>query len=325
MKLIYIIVNPKAGNGKCRRIWKEVDEQLAGLGISYEAFFTDYPGHGAVLALRAVELAAGRPAVIVAVGGDGTAHEVLNGIGDKRNISFAFIPGGSGNDFSRGFRLPPRANDALVEMLGLVEAKPAYVDCGSISINGGSRLFINSAGIGFDALVSKKANESVMKGFFNKLSLGKLVYVYILLKELFTYKRSTIELTIDGKRHVFEKVWFVTMSNQPYYGGGMIISPEASPNDGELDITVVHKLSKAKLLLVFMSVFGGKHIYFKEVRTFKGKEITFTSSPLLHIHADGEYLGMSSREKIKAIPGSVGVLSKRLMNENTQMRGEANG
>jgi len=325
MKLIYFIVNPKAGNGKCRHIWKAVDERLAGFGISYEVFFTEYPGHGAVLARIAVESAAGRQAVIAAVGGDGTAHEVLNGIGDKKNISFAFIPGGSGNDFSRGFHLPPRANDALVEMLGLVEAEPAYVDCGSISINGGSRFFINSAGIGFDALVSKKANESGMKGFFNRLSLGKLVYVFILLKELFTYKRSTIELTIDGRRHVFEKVWFVTVSNQPYYGGGMIISPEALPTDGELDITVVHKLSKIRLLLVFMSVFEGKHIYFKEVRTFKGKEITFISSPLLHIHADGEYLGRSSRERIKAIPKSVGILSKKLMNENIQMRGEANG
>lgn len=325
MKLIYFIVNPKAGNGKSRRIWHAVEEQLSGLGIPHEAFFTDYPGHAEVLARKVVESAAGRPAVIAAVGGDGTAHEVLNGIGGKSNISFAFIPGGSGNDFSRGFRLPQRPNDALAELLGLAEAEPAYVDCGSISINGRSRLFINSAGIGFDALVSKKANESGMKGFFNRLSLGKLVYVYILLRELFTYKRSAIELTIDGVRHDFEMVWFVTVSNQPYYGGGMIISPEAIPNDGELNITVVHKLSKARLLLVFMSVFQGKHIYFKEVRTFKGKKIAFTSSPLLHIHADGEYLGRSSRERIKAIPGSVGILSKRLINENIQMRGEANG
>ncbi|WP_118920909.1 diacylglycerol/lipid kinase family protein [Neobacillus notoginsengisoli] len=325
MKKIYFIVNPKAGNGKCQRVWESVEKKLAELQVSYEAFFTHDQGHATELARKAAKLAGGRQAIIAAVGGDGTAHEVLNGIENRENIAFAFIAGGSGNDFSRGFQLPARPIDALEEILGLAETDPAYADCGSISIKGGSRLFINSAGIGFDALVSKKANETGMKGIFNRLSLGKLVYVYVLLKELFTYERGTVEVTADGLRHIFDETWFVTVSNQPFYGGGMIISPEAVPDDGELNITVVHKLSKVRLLLVFMSVFSGKHIYFKEVHTFKGREISFDSSPLLHIHADGEYLGRSSWGKIKAVPGRTRILSKKLLKKDLQMGGEANG
>src|SRR5574342_31266 len=103
-----------------------------------------------------------------------------------------------------------------------------------------------------------------MKALLNKLSLGRIVYVYFLLKKLFTYKTSTIDLSIDGKKHIFEQTWFVTVSNQPYYGGGVEIAPAAEPDDGLLNIAVVHQLSRLKLLLVFISVFWGRHIHFKE-------------------------------------------------------------
>ncbi|WP_316571008.1 diacylglycerol kinase family lipid kinase [Neobacillus sp. YIM B06451] len=325
MKAFYFIVNPEAGNGKCRAVWEKTEQKLESLHIPYHAFFTEYPGHAIELARTAARLANGKQAVVVAVGGDGTAHEVLNGLGAYATSGFGFIPAGSGNDFSRGFRIPADPMGALDLLLGIRDKNLSDTDCGSLTINGEKHLFINSSGAGFDALVSKKANESRMKILFNRLSLGKLVYVYVLLKELALYHRTAVRVTIDGNAHDFKETWFVTISNQPYYGGGMIISPGALTDDGELNVTVVHNLSKAKLLLVFLSVFWGKHTSFKEVHMFRGKEISIQSSSPIPIHADGEYIGMANSGELNAIPKAVRLSAMGGQEIDLTQRGEVNG
>lgn len=323
MKTFYFIVNPEAGNGKCRAIWKMAEQKLQSLKIPFHVFFTGYPGHAIELSRFAAKMADGQEAVIAAVGGDGTAHEVLNGIGPYSAAAFGFIPAGSGNDFSRGYKVPADPMEALGNLIGRGDGTSLYTDCGALSSDGKNLLFINNAGVGFDAFVSKKANESRVKGLFNRLSLGKLVYVYCLLRELASYERTDIQVTIDGNAHEFQDAWFVTVSNQPYYGGGMIVSPGALPDDGELDVTVVHKLSRGKLLLVFMSVFWGKHTSFKEVHMFRGKEITVQPSSPIHIHADGEYIGMAKSGGLKAVPKAVRLAGTAW--KEIEERGEANG
>ncbi|OCA91577.1 diacylglycerol kinase [Bacillus sp. FJAT-27225] len=323
MRKYYFIVNPKAGNGKCIKKWRKLEERLLSLQVHYKVYYSKWPGHAMELAKKIAEDHAGKPIVLIAVGGDGTAHEVLNGIGTHPSITFSFIPGGSGNDFSRGFSLPREAGAALDDLIGKSAQDAEVFDCGRVSFpDSRNRLFINNMGVGFDALVSRKANESRMKALFNRLSLGRLVYVYILLKELTSYKLKTIELTIDGNRHIYEQTWFVTVSNQPFYGGGMIISPAADTSDGILDITVVHRLSRAKLLLVFMSVFWGKHIYFKEVHTFKGRNIAISSSSPVDVHTDGEYIGRTQLANARVLPGAFKILSKL---REQLIGGEANG
>ncbi|WP_082306932.1 diacylglycerol/lipid kinase family protein [Bacillus sp. FJAT-27245] len=325
MKIFYFIVNPKAGNGKCGTVWQKTEQKLKSLHIPYHAFFTEYPGHAIELSRLAAKMADGKESVVVAVGGDGTAHEVLNGLGHYADASFGFIPAGTGNDFSRGYNVPSDPSEALGHLIGMREMASTNTDSGSLSLNGTTSLFINNAGAGFDALVSKKANESRMKGLFNRLSLGKLVYVYCLLKELAAYQRTAVRVTVDGIVHDFPEAWFVTVSNQPFYGGGMIISPGALPDDGELDITIVHSLSKAKLLLVFLSVFWGKHTSFREVLMLRGKEITVQSFSPIHVHADGEYIGMANIGEFKAVPKAVRLAASGDRATHLEKRGEANG
>lgn len=291
MRQIYFIINPKARNGYCLNVWKRVEARLKENKISYLAFFTEYHGHAIKLAAQIAQKNDDQK-VIIAVGGDGTISEVMNGMVEYKNITLGFIPGGSGNDFSRGFQIPANPEEALAVILRLMKEETPLIDIGKVTMKDDSEhYFINNMGAGFDALVSFEVNRSEMKGWLNKLSLGRLVYVYFLLKKLFSYKCSTIDLSIDGKRHILEQTWFVTVSNQPYYGGGMMIAPDAVPDDGLLDITVVHRLTKLKLLLVFISVFWGKHIHFKEVKTFKGRRVTIQSSSSLYVHADGEDIG----------------------------------
>jgi diacylglycerol kinase (ATP) len=291
MKKLYFLINPKARNGYCLKIWERVEQTLTEGKISFQKFFTEYQGHANILATQ-IASSTTEEIVIIAVGGDGTMHEVVNGTVQYNNVTLGFVPGGSGNDFSRGFLIPVDPMEALQVILRLVKKDAAQIDVGKVNMNDHSvHYFINNMGAGFDALVSQGVNQSRMKAILNKLSLGRLVYVYVLLKELFTYNCTTINLSIDEKIQIYEKTWFVTVSNQPYYGGGMKIAPEAVPDDGLLDITIVHRLSRIKLLLVFISVFWGKHVLFKEVKSFRGRKISLHSSSPLYVHADGEIIG----------------------------------
>jgi diacylglycerol kinase (ATP) len=291
MKQIYFIINPKARNGYSLNVWKKVEIKLMEDKIPYLAFFTEYPGHAIKLASQ-IAASNHEQKVIIAVGGDGTISEVVNGIVEYNNITLGFVPGGSGNDFSRGFKIPSDPEEALSVILRLIKKEAAIIDIGKVTMKDESEAyFINNMGAGFDALISYEVNHSKVKAWLNKLSLGRLVYVYFLLKKLFSYKCTTIDLSIDGSRHILEQTWFVTVSNQPFYGGGMMIAPDAIPNDGLLDITVVHSLSKLKLLLVFISVFWGKHVLFKEVKTFRGRMVSIQSPSSLYVHADGEDIG----------------------------------
>lgn len=167
---------------------------------------------------------------------------------------------------------------------------------------------MNNMGVGFDAVIAKEANESGVKRLLNRLSLGRLVYAYILIKKLITYRCVPIELIVDGRKYKFEAAWFVTISNQPYFGGGMKIAPSAMPADGLLDVTVVHRLSRWKLLLVFISVFWGKHTLFKEVQQFTGKSISIQSPFEILSHADGEVIGHTPL-KIQNCPKALKIIS----------------
>lgn len=294
MRKIYFVINPQAKNGYCRKVWLEVERELISRKLSYMAFFTEYGGHAKEIAQSLVKKAGDEEIVVVAVGGDGTLNEVMNGVANHNNVILGCIPGGSGNDFSRGFGIPKQPLDALELILRKINRKATFIDIGKISVQQESKVyFINNMGVGFDALISKEANRSKLKQTLNRFSLGSLVYAFLLLKKLFTYKCTDLQLKIDGQTYSFDSTWFVTVSNQPYYGGGMKISPDAVPNDGLLNITVVHKLSKIKLLLVFITVFWGGHVSFKEVKSLKGKSITIHSSEPLFSHADGELIGQT--------------------------------
>ena len=309
MEKVYFIINPNAKNGSCQYIWRTIDKELQARKISFLAFFTEYPGHAREIAESISNQANGQSIAIAAVGGDGTLHEVINGTAGYQNVAVGFIPGGSGNDFSRGFNIPKDSTAALELFLQEHSKNTMKIDIGKIKHNESQETyFMNNMGVGFDAVIAKEANESGVKVLFNRLSLGRLVYAYILIKKLITYRCVPIELIVDGRKYKFEAAWFVTISNQPYFGGGMKIAPSAMPADGLLDVTVVHRLSRWKLLLVFISVFWGKHTLFKEVQQFTGKSISIQSPFEILSHADGEVIGHTPL-KIQNCPKALKIVS----------------
>ncbi|OOE04326.1 diacylglycerol kinase [Anoxybacillus kestanbolensis] len=288
--ILYFIVNPSAKNEKCKKTWKKIERTLRHHHIRYHVVFTKAQGDGTKLAQQIAEHTH-EPFILIAVGGDGTMHEVMNGIAMYDHVTVGYIPAGTGNDFARGIKLSITWRKALSQMLSSVEGM--HVDSYDIGAFKSAKqgVFVNNVGCGFDAHISRKVNASKWKQILNRLYLGKFVYVFYLLKEMFLYKPTVIQLTVDQKQYTFSNAWLVTVANHPYYGGGMKIAPFAQSNDQHLDVVVVDNISRLKLLALFVTVFWGGHIKMKEVHTFRGKYIHICSNTSLPLHADGEQIG----------------------------------
>ena len=282
---VHFILNPNAGNGRGQKKWRQLKAQLT---IPYELHVTQYAGHTCELASEIASTATKKqPVCIIAIGGDGTLHEVVNGIATSKYVYVGAIAAGSGNDFARGYRV---FKDARQLQQFVVSKEVTVHDVGVTRINDYEKRFINNFGIGFDAFVAIIANESQLKKKLNKWKLGKLSYPYFVIQALFTFKPFQLTATHNEKREVFNEVWFATVSNQPFFGGGMNLSPVSNTQDGKLEVTVVSNLSKWKLLLLFGSVFFAKHTQMKEVHQFEVEQIQFEFQFEAHVmsHADGE-------------------------------------
>lgn len=302
---LYFIVNPVARGGKSIHIWKKVDDYLRKKGVSFQTYFTERKGDGTKIT-KSILHENEHPCVIIAVGGDGTIHEVINGSANFPHSIVGYIRAGSGNDFYRGFKIPKNPINAAKCILKKLTDYHHSFDVGHYMSGEKSGYFINNLGCGLDAAVAIAVNQSKLKAFFNKIYLGKLVYVLIFLKQLFTYKRRDLIVEIDECIYRYKNAWFVTICNQSYFGGGMKIAPQASPFDGKLNIIVVHDISRLKILLLFLTVFNGSHLKIKGVDHKIGKTINIKIDHSTPIHADGENIGfapikvniMESRQKL---------------------------
>lgn len=285
MKLIFV-VNEKSGNGKGAKTWNQLK---ANLTIPYEAFVTSYEKQAIAFAKQIKEQSSKdkEKTLVIGIGGDGTYHELLNGLYGAKNVVLGAVCAGSGNDFKRGFTAFEKAEEieTFIKSNGAIKQ-----DLGEILANDKRIYFVNNSGIGFDATVAITANESKVKKAFNKVGLGKLCYVYYLIKCLFTFKPFTVEIQANGETKIYHQVWFITASNQKFFGGGMNISPHSKTDDEQLELTIVHNLNKYKLLFIFGTVFFAKHTGFKEVKQITSEQFTIKMNQTYLMHADGEKL-----------------------------------
>ena len=290
--MYYFIINPNSRSGKGGLIWKDLEPVLQERHIEYKTFFTEYKGHAALLSASITsDIPPGDSLKLVAVGGDGTIQEVLTGISDLSRVIFGYIPTGSGNDFCRSMKLPQDPKEALELILS--DRRPHPMDVPHISCGSNSSRFAISCGIGFDAGVCHEVSVTPMKKLLNKIGLGKLVYLFVALKQLLFLKPSPMTLIMDGdKTAEFSKVYFTAVMNQKYEGGGFKFCPAASPSDGYLDIIVVDGLSKPRVLLCLPTAFFGKHTHFRGIHIFRCKEVTIHSDVTLPVHKDGESAGI---------------------------------
>ncbi|HWO78730.1 MAG TPA: diacylglycerol kinase family protein [Bacillus sp. (in: firmicutes)] len=295
--LYHFIVNKVSGNGRALKIWSKIEKSLQDKDVSYRVFFTEKPKH-ATLLVRELKVQENVTA-IVAVGGDGTVQEVINGL-INTNIPLGIIPAGSGNDFSRGLYVPLKHDEALERILN---GEPKVIDIGLVN----STYFCTVAGIGFDGEVAQKTNASIYKKWLNYVRLGQISYIISALNVLLKYRPADISLMVDKKLYKIPKVWLIAVANFPFYGGGIAICPEAKNNDGLFDICIVQGMSKLEFLRVFPLAFKGNHTTSPFIKIIRGKEITIESPSPLMIHGDGEMIGQTPVQ-IKIEPNALHVM-----------------
>lgn len=304
--MLYFIVNEKSRTGKGAIIWSEVKAMLKDRGIKYKACRTEYMGHATELAGQISKLKDDDIRLVV-IGGDGTINEVINGITDFDKIRFGVIPIGSGNDFARGLNLKSSVEENLNLILSSTEDD--VIDLGLVSWNGCDkpRYFAISAGVGFDAIVCKKALTSKIKKVLNRLHLGNLTYLILAVQTLFTMKTAKASAEYEGieqcelndgyieirdtKNKCYDKMIFSAAMNFVTEGGGIPMAPKANPRDGRLSMCIAHGISKWRTFFVLPFLVLGKHEKFKCFNITNFKKCKLHMDKPIVLHADGEYCG----------------------------------
>lgn len=293
--MYYIFVNPASRSGKGALLWKRTKAYLEQKGIAYELHYTKHNTSIRPEFEEIVKKDLERPIKLMVLGGDGTLNLCLNGITDLNLVELYHIPTGSGNDFIRTKKLPKTLEEQIDSLLQRRHVVPIDVGTVEVSNHGedaGSYRFIVSSGIGYDAMVCHEVNTSKIKPFFNKIKLGKLVYLFIGTKNVFGTTAVDMELSVDGTTRFFPKVFFLAAMNQPYEGGGLAMNPDASDTDGQLSFCIFYGMSKLKALLMIPKIYGHKHVGKRGVALFNANEIHVTPAVPCMVHYDGECPGV---------------------------------
>jgi len=277
---VKLILNPMADMG---RAWRAADD----LRPIAQEFKGDISWSGTVYPTHAVELAkqaAGEGCdLVIALGGDGTAHEVINGLmqisEDKRPV-LGVVPIGSGNDFAHALGVPQKPDHALVHALG---GQPSQIDIGVFTDEHSRRreYFDNTVGIGFDAVVTIRSHKlPIVKGF--------LMYLTAVIQTILL-NHNPARIQFQSETESWEdSVLMTTICNGGREGGGFLISPESKIDDGLLQFLNVKKVSRGMMFRLVPEFMKGTHLRFPVVQLGSFKKLHLVSDRPLYIHADGE-------------------------------------
>ena len=277
---VKLILNPMADMG---RAWKTAND-LRPIAQEFKGELTwsgtVYPSHAIELARQAAEEGYD---LVIAMGGDGTAHEVMNGlmqVPENKRPSMGIVPIGSGNDFAYSIGITQKPAHALAH--ALQAEKVETVDIGLMTDeHGRQEYFDNTLGIGFDAVVTIRSHKlPIVKGF--------LMYLTAVIQTILL-NHNPAKVTIETETEkIQESVLMVTLCNGPREGGGFMLSPASKNNDGKMEYVIVNKVSRAMMFRLVPEFMNGTHMRFKQVRMGEFKKFTLTSDLPLYIHADGE-------------------------------------
>jgi diacylglycerol kinase (ATP) len=297
-KRFSFIVNPEAGRGKSRKL----DSLLHSLLKKKNVKFTIEKTKKAADAIEIAKESARKFDVVVAVGGDGTANEVANGVIGSR-ASLAVIATGSGNDFARMLGM---GNVLEKSVDDIIAGRTERIDSGTVKLrNGGSqvshRKFINSIGIGFDAIVAYESQRI-------KRLKGVPLYMVSVLRSLKRLKPHSFDVSFDGKK-TREDYYLVCVGNGNREGGGFYVTPNADPQDGKFEVCTVKQVSILRALRILPTILKGRHGQFAEVDFFDTKQISVGSKMPFVVHCDGEIVGIDNQSaEVELIPESLNVV-----------------
>jgi diacylglycerol kinase (ATP) len=295
---VVAIINPAAGNGRALRRWQQIERHLLFQGMYVTAMYTARPGHATELSRLVVERGA---TTVVAVGGDGTVHEVINGFqretGAHRDVRLGIVPAGTGMDFARGLGMS-RGVRAAAERL--VRGNERRVDLGLVR-GFNPRLFMNFAEVGLGAAVAERQNP-LLGGL-----PGKVNYFLAVVNAGVKEENVVCTVTVDGNQVCQGPVVSVLVANGPYVGGGMKVAPAASMDDGVLDFVILGDFKRIELLSNIWKLYPGTHLRHRKVLSIRGRQATIESRGTARLHLDGELYGSGAHE-IAVLPRALRVV-----------------
>ena len=275
------LVNPAAENGAAGRRWPELAHEAASLGLQGDTCFSERPGHLTELAREA----AADADLLVAVGGDGTVNEVVNGIAGL-DVELALIPRGTGGDFVRTFGIP-RKLDRAVEVA--LRGRTRAIDLGrgryrSWAGEDEESYFANIASAGMSGAIAKRTNET------SKALGGKVSYAWATVAVFSRWRSDEVRVRVDDTEQA-GRMHDVIVANGRYLGGGMKMVPEAEPDDGLLDVLLIGDLTKRDLLLTMPKTYRGKHLPHPKATLLRGTTVEIDAPEPLPVELDGEQPG----------------------------------
>lgn len=295
---IGLIVNPTAGRGLGRQSHAQILSEFERLGVEVLDFTSRSKEEAEARARMAI--AHQQIEALVVAGGDGMVHLGVNLATDAK-IPLGIIACGSGNDSARALGLPIHdvlwATQIAADHLGLTRS----VDVGRVENDKGQFYFFGSISAGFDALVNARANKW-------KYPKGPVRYRLAMFRELAAFKKLRYKLIVDGEYHEIDAM-LCAITNVQGYGGGMKVTPDARPDDGELDLFIVHKISRRELIKIFPSVYTGGHVGHPAVEIVRVKNVEIDSGKT-PAFADGEPAGHSPL-KISVVAAGLEILSPK--------------
>ncbi len=290
----FVIVNPVAGSGRGLDHFPRISKLLRDAHILCEPVFTEHKFHATELTVSAVRQGYRH---IIVVGGDGTLHEVVNGLFiqrevDPREVLLAVVAVGTGNDWMRMFGVPRRYEDTV---RAIREGRSFLQDVGIISYEEAhyrqSRYMANVAGAGFDAAVNRRFTHMRKKG-----RRGKWLYTWSTIRSFFRYKSTGMKIWVDDRLVYNDLLFSVSIGICKYNGGGMQPLPEAVADDGMFDMSLIRPVHFWHILFRIRYLFNGGIYRIRHVLRERGSRIRIESSPEVSVEVDGELLGESPFE-----------------------------
>jgi YegS/Rv2252/BmrU family lipid kinase len=272
-----VVVNPAAGGGRSERQWRGLREDLHRLGLVFDWALTSGPGGAVALARAAAEAGAG---LVVAVGGDGTLNEVVNGVTreGEPGVTVGALLTGRGRDAARNLGLAADPRAAARRLVGGTDARLDLVR--AEWPDGHHRYVVGAAGAGFDARVARRGAAAGGR--------GAVPYLLAVLATLSSHVAVTAEVRADGGRAWSGRLSAAIVANGPCYGAGMRIAPAADVTDGRLDLVVLGDLGRLELLRWLPTVYRGRHLACPKVHTLRARRVTVGGGAPLPVHVDGE-------------------------------------
>lgn len=298
-----IVINPAGGGGKAAQFWKSVEPEFEDVAYAVHYSSLDHGIREIVYELTS----RGQEVNLVVVGGDGSMNEAVNGIADFSMVKLGFLSCGSANDLAKDVGTAPTVHEQVARIKQGTEVRRIdvgevimhdYADAGderSRTVPEEHRFRFNiSAGLGWDAEICFRVEQSPWKEKLNRIHLGKLIYIAEAIRTIFGMHPVACEVTAGELKQRFEQSVFCAVMNHRYEGGGFMFGPHAKHDDGILDLCVVNDVTVSSFFRMFPKAYKGTQFETRYAVELREPEFRFQTEKPVFVHTDGEVRGLSS-------------------------------